>query len=114
MFCPNCRTEYVEGFTVCRDCEILLVPELPAEPPSQLPEDVEFEEILLTFNADSISIIRSLLDNEGIDFYLQGELDPLAQPVRLMVSKDQAQEAKEILKNLRISYGITADNKGVK
>jgi hypothetical protein len=32
MFCPNCRAEYREGFTVCADCETLLIakPVLPA------------------------------------------------------------------------------------
>lgn len=29
MICPNCRAEYRDGFTVCVDCEIPLVAQLP-------------------------------------------------------------------------------------
>ena len=31
MFCPKCKAEYREGFTMCADCKILLVYELPSE-----------------------------------------------------------------------------------
>jgi hypothetical protein len=32
MFCPQCKAEYRQGFTVCADCEVPLVWELPASP----------------------------------------------------------------------------------
>ncbi len=28
MFCPECETEYREGFTTCSDCDVALVAEL--------------------------------------------------------------------------------------
>jgi hypothetical protein len=31
-WCPECRTEYREGVTVCADCGTALVPEAPAPP----------------------------------------------------------------------------------
>lgn len=31
MHCPNCRSEYQSGFTWCKDCDVALVDELPAE-----------------------------------------------------------------------------------
>ena len=30
-FCPECKIEYMEGFTTCKDCHILLVDKLPDE-----------------------------------------------------------------------------------
>jgi hypothetical protein len=106
MFCPKCRCEYKEGFSVCARCGISLVPELP---PEHLPGYVESEEILATFNAGDIAIIKSLLDGAGITYHFLGELSlyyagPLEQPAMLMVRRDQAQEAKEILKDLEIAY----------
>jgi hypothetical protein len=98
MVCPHCRSEYEEGAPLCPKCGILLRGALPPEP---APEYVEFEEILSTSNAVEIAIIKSLLDPEGIDYYFKSEffnyMEPLAQPARLMVSKDQADEAREIL-----------------
>jgi hypothetical protein len=32
MFCPRCQAEYRQGFTVCADCDVDLVYELPASP----------------------------------------------------------------------------------
>lgn len=111
MFCPKCRTEYVEGISVCADCGVRLVPELLPKPASESREYVKFEEILFTFNAGDIAIIKSLLESEGIVYYFREEFSsyahPLAQPARLMVRGDQAKEAKEILKSLNISYTIS-------
>ena len=102
MFCPHCRSEYEEGTNICSKCGALLIGALPVEP---APEYVEFEEILATYNAVEIAIIKSLLDPEGIDYYFKSEffsyMEPLAQPARLMVRKDQADEAGQILKELR-------------
>lgn len=32
MFCPVCHVEYVAGVTVCSECQVALVPELPSDP----------------------------------------------------------------------------------
>ncbi|MCK5328648.1 MAG: DUF2007 domain-containing protein [Candidatus Latescibacteria bacterium] len=110
MFCPECRAEYTEGVAECADCNIPLVPELP---PEDEPEYVDFEQVLCTFNPADIAIIRSLLDGEGVDYFFHGEhfsrIRPLVEPARLMVAKDQVQKAKEILKDLELTYmGISA------
>ncbi len=111
MFCPKCRCEYREGFSICADCDVSLVSELPPEAPPQLPEYTDFEEILSTFNVGHLSIAESILVSEDINYYVQNEFfncaQPLAQPFRLMVRKDQVARAKEVVKDLKFSYGIS-------
>ena len=74
MFCPECRTEYREGFTVCSDCGRTLVSELPSEAPTETPsESADFEEVFGFMDEGVVVIVRSLLDEEGIDYYIVGE-----------------------------------------
>jgi len=114
MFCPRCKAEYSEGFTKCSDCHIPLVPELgPAS--DDRPAYVEYEEVLSTYNPFDIAMIKSLLDEEEIRYFFQGEqfsyVRPLADPVRLMVAKEHAKAAREILKDLTISFGPSSPDK---
>lgn len=61
----------------------------------------EFVELLSILDPVKVVIIKSLLDNEGIEYYLKGEysslIEPVIEPVRLMVRNDQVEVAKEIL-----------------
>jgi len=83
-------------------------------------EFIKYEEILTTFNPSDKAILKSILDAEGIAYFLQGEHAATyiyhAIPVRLMVRKDQVHMAKEILKDFDIKStfgGLAhlADNK---
>ena len=104
MFCPNCRAEYREGFEICDDCNVSLVAELPPEPET---EYVDYEEVLTTFNSAEIALMKSLLDSEDIPYFFHGEtfvqMTGLAVPAKLMVRKDQAETARELLKDLKLS-----------
>ena len=104
MFCPKCRAEYREGFDVCSDCDVPLVAELPSEVES---EYVDYEEVLRTFDPAAIAMIKSLLDSERITYFFQGEdfanVLAVTIPPRLLVRRDQAERAKEILKDLKSS-----------
>ena len=70
----------------------------------------EFEEFFFTPNAGDMAVIKSLLESESIVYYFRGEffsfVHPLAQPARLMVRTDQAEQMKEILENLNITYTV--------
>lgn len=63
--------------------------------------DKEFVEVLSVFDPMKILIIKSLLEDEGIEYYLKGEhsylMEPMLEPVRLMVRKEQLEVVKEIL-----------------
>ena len=105
MFCPKCKAEYREGILICAPCHAKLVERLPEDPS---PVYVEYEEILGTYNAADIAIIKSILDAEKITYFFQGEhftyMRPLADPARLLVKKDQAGAARELLKGLQLSF----------
>ena len=104
MFCPKCRTEYHEGFSVCADCDSDLVDELP---PEEVPEFTEYVEVLGTYNPADVALIKSILDAENITYYFNAEhfmcVGPLAEPARLRVRKDEAEKAKELLQGLNLS-----------
>ena len=113
MFCPKCRAEYREGFYTCADCNVDLVNELPPEPE---PEYVEYKEVMATYNPADIAFLKSLLDAESITYFFHGEhftyVRPFADPARLMVKKDEVELARELLKDLRLSYmGINLEKK---
>ena len=71
-------------------------------------EYIEYELILETHNEGDRALLKSILDAEGIKYYFQGEhVAPYyyhALPMRLMVMKDQAKEAREILKDIELSF----------
>jgi hypothetical protein len=105
MFCPRCRVEYSDGVSLCADCRVPLVAALP---PEVRPEPAEFVEILRTLNIGDIAIIKAILDDTAIAYVFLGEqfnyVDPLIQPARLMVRSDQAEEARELLRDLELTY----------
>ena len=106
MFCPRCGCEYRDGFTECADCGIPLVPEPPPPPPE--PQYLEYEPVLATYNPGDIAVIKAVLESEGITYFFDGEsfnmLRPLVQPAKLLVAKEQVQEAREVLKGLNLAY----------
>jgi len=71
-------------------------------------EFIEYVPILETHNAGDRVFIKSILDAEGITYFIQGEYVAHylynALPMRVMVKKDQANMAREILKDIELSY----------
>ena len=71
-------------------------------------EFIEFVPVMETHNAGDRVFIKSILDAEGIVYFVQGEhVAPYlfnALPMRFMVRKDQADRAREILKDIKLSY----------
>lgn len=103
MFCPKCRTEYIERIEKCPECNIKLVLVLPAVPALDC---VDFQEVLTTFSPVDIAMIKLILEGIHIDFYFLGEffnyVDPMVQPSKLMVRRNQIAEVGEVLKDMRI------------
>jgi len=68
----------------------------------------EYVPIIETHNAGDRAFLRSILDAEGIVYFIQNEhVAPYlynSLPMRVMVRKDQANKAREILKDVKLSY----------
>ncbi len=76
MFCPQCKAEYRQGFTVCADCDVPLVWQLPASPDAphetessgQAPEPAD-DPLCSFWSGDDPRIhaeLCQLLDEQGI------------------------------------------------
>jgi len=78
-------------------------------------KEFNYVKILKTFSQVDIAMIKSLLDG-NIDYYFQGEnflsLRPLLEPAILMVNENDAEEAKEVLKDFEVNYlGVSLKEK---
>ena len=74
MYCPKCRTEFRKGFDRCSDCKIPLVAELPPEPPPPPPPQyVNFIDLYSPQNEIELSLIKSILDSEGISYFIRND-----------------------------------------
>ena len=103
-FCPQCRTEYVEGTTNCADCGVPLIPVLPPERETQ-PDLRDLVEVWRTQGELNAQLTRSLLEANGISSMVTGEslrlthgftVDGLAL-VHILVRPDDAGRACEII-----------------
>jgi hypothetical protein len=103
MFCPKCKSEYREGFYKCADCGADLVDQLPQRA-AYNSGDEEFVEVFSTYQQGDIAFVKSILEGEGITYFFQGEssimLIASGAYARLLVKTNDAQKAKEILKEL--------------
>ena len=68
----------------------------------------EYEFLLETHNAGDRVFIKSILDAEDIIYFIQNEyVAPYlfnAVPMKVMVKKDQIEKARDILKDVKLSY----------
>jgi hypothetical protein len=71
-------------------------------------EKSQFLKILETDSLSDIALIKSVLDAEGIRYFIQGEnmkfLRPGDQPAYLMVHEQDAQDAITLLKPLDLKF----------
>ena len=107
MFCPQCRSEYREGFTVCADCQVDLVATLPEASHNERP-DMELVTVFDSANPALIGVAKTVLESAGIEFLAAGEDaarvvfsgNPLLGHVRLQVEKNRAEEAEALLSEI--------------
>jgi len=84
-----------------------LVDELSELPAEEASEFIEYAEVMGTYNPADAALIKSILDSENITYYFNADhfmqVSPLAEPVRVMVKKDEVEKAKELLQGLNLS-----------
>jgi len=107
MICPQCRVEYREEITQCADCQIPLVDSSALENDADAAEsEVKLLPVISTSNFGDIALIKSLLDAEGIAYFVDGEnfntVSPWIQPVRFLVREDSFEKAREVLSNFDV------------
>jgi len=108
MYCPQCGAEYREGFTECSDCHGALAAGSPPEPPNDFDPGLKLVELLKTEDAVQLAMIKGLLEDAGIPFFLRGgittlvnDVDPFLQKhIRVQVPADREAEARELLELL--------------
>ena len=106
MICPECKSEYRQGFLTCADCGTELVLALPEDEPADDGEHdyVEYEDLMRLLDPSYVAFIRSVLTAEGFDYYVLGEHTsylfslPVEQIIR--VRADQIERAREILDDI--------------
>jgi putative signal transducing protein len=115
-YCPQCRSEYVEGVTFCEDCQTPLQASLPPEQGAgaeglELLRDVKLVAIR-TFNGPTAlldaEVARNILKSQNIPSIVSGENSVELLPVLdvpLLVREEDAIEAAEILKSYLDSPG---------
>jgi hypothetical protein len=104
MFCPKCKSEFIEGITICSDCHIPLMETLPKEKDPIHPSDLV---CLKTFMyRHEAEIEKGLLEANGIDSLILGDDAGGLRPeigmgfgINLMVRQDELKTAQEILDN---------------
>jgi hypothetical protein len=110
MFCPNCGSEYREGFTRCVDCDLDLVAAAPSQAAVH-PEPGDFVTVFGTGDPVVFMTARSLLDEAGIPYLARNEalqdlfalgrlgtgFSVVAGPMEIQVAAGRLQEAEDLL-----------------
>lgn len=103
-FCPNCRYEYEEGVTLCPDCDVELVRELPP-----LYEDIEPVVVYYADDELTANMLKTYLEDNGIEAYVNPSGIPMHPGVldgwggsywgQIVVEEHNFHEARELIKD---------------
>jgi len=110
MHCPQCLTEYRDGFSECSDCHVPLAPGAPPDAPSE-GHAVDLVTVLETSDPFVVNLGKATLEDAGIEYVMEGDdsaergltgMTPMgATPSVFRVESARADEARELLEPLR-------------
>lgn len=111
VVCPNCKSELelseeegLRGKIHCPECDEVI--DFSIDPPKIL--DIKnYVELLSSLNQGDIAVIKSLLDDGNIDYFVVGEnflnVRPLLEPLKFFVNECHLELARELLKNFDLN-----------
>jgi hypothetical protein len=120
MHCPQCLTEYRDGFTECADCRVPLAPGAP--PAEEEPAGEPAAELVTVFESSdpfAVNLAKGTLEDNGIEYVIGGDdseerglsgMSPMgAMPSRFLVEAHLAEPARELLEPLVHPQAITEE-----
>ncbi len=111
MICPECGSEYREGFFQCVDCEIPLVEGTAEDLVHEPPPELELVTVMETGDPALLAFAESLLVEAQIPYTKRGEqlqdlfafgrlgtgYNPISGPAEVQVPREHEEAAREIL-----------------
>ena len=110
MFCPKCEEELAWDVMICPTCDVETVDRLPGPEPTP---EAELVPVLATGDAGLIAVAKSLLEAEGIDYFVRGDglqdlfgygrltsFNFVVGPAEFLVRSEDADRARELLNGL--------------
>ena len=111
-WCPNCRTEYREGFDTCADCQVALVDEPPDQPTLDFGEPVLLLTVYDKIEADMLLAmlreqkIPAFVKSPGIGGYMEIIMGIVTfQGAKIYVPQGLLEQAREIVEMLHPPEG---------
>src|SRR5208283_3432897 len=121
MHCPQCLTEYRDGFTECADCRVPLAPGPPPPAPAE-PAGEPAAELVTVFESSdpfAVNLAKATLEDNGIEYVIGGDdseergltgMSPMgAMPSKFIVESHLAESAVEALQPLLHPEAITEE-----
>lgn len=108
MVCPKSEYNEEENF---EESDEILTGGSDDDEEEELVEDDDYydrEAILSTYNPEDVISIKEVLEDAEIDYHFEGDVpaagSTYTDPARLFVDKDQADEVRELIDDLDLTY----------